>query len=499
LAALVPQGNDRLEQAKLLFEKLSDPDYHVRQQATKDLYSLSGVSLSTLKSFEDKLASPEGKYRLKTVIAARSESGLSQIQYVALNQIKMGNLTGMSPLIVEAFPYLEPEDFVLKGASAAIESSATEADAEMFGRVISDSKNLNWLRAGCLGALSRIKPKAAQDAASRLVGQSGELGLEVAKVLVHDNQISSIDALLALLSDKNIKVKFFAFNVIQGITGLSFEGNYLADNKSVSKAKAQVKTWLLENSDKQISFRWPKNLRLGRRLICRYESGEVLELDESNNVVWTQKAKNPFCCLGLPNGSRFVVEYASKNVLEYDASGKEVRRISLPATSSGICVQPNGEIWVAAGQGDDKLYKLSPKGKTLQKFVLEGKPTSVEVGLSGNLVCALYKDKRVVEVDSAGKIVKSIPVKGDPYHAQPLSSGNYLVAFPVEGRITEYAPDGKMVWTHDCAKNSYRAQELEDGTIMFGDANGIHRINRGGEKIEAKSFDSGEIHYSYSY
>lgn len=499
LVSLVPAGDDRVEIANRLIEKLSAADYLVREQATKDLISLPGISVATLASLGDKLSSPEGKYRLKAIIVARTDRSRSQAQYTILNQIKSESLTGMASPIIAAFPYLEPDGFVRKACSAAIEASATAEDSELLRSVLGDEENPVVLRAGCLAAMSRIQPEEALDIANRLNGQSGELGLEVAKILVENNQRSSLDALLVLLDDKDPRIKFLSFNVIRKVTGLRFEGNYLDDPKSISDAKSKTKSWLSENAEMEIDFQWPKSIRLGRRLISHYDTSEVVELDESSEVVWSVKIKSPFCCIGLPNGHRMIVQYVDKKLIEYDASGKEVRKMELPSTTSGFCRKPNGEIWLAAGQGGGKIYKFSSEGKKLKEFDLGGTPTSVEVGLNGNLVCALYKDSRIVELDNEGKIVKSIAVKASAYHAQPLSSGNFLVSYPGEGRIIEYDPDGKVVWEHDCEKNSYRAQEFEDGSIVFTDSEGYHRINRAGETIEVQRLTAGSINYSFSY
>ena len=499
LVSLVPVDDDQIQKANQLIGKLSAPDYLVRERATKKLIALSGISTQTLKPLGDNLSSPEAKFRFRGILAARSDKSRSQAQYILLSQIKAEKFPWMAALVVNAFPYLEPDGFVRRASSAAIEASATAEDIELLRRALNDAENPSVLRAGCLAGISRVKPDEALASANRLVGQSGALGIEVAKILVQNKQPHSVDALLSLLEDEDAKTKFLAFNVIRGITGLRFEGNYLSDAKSVAEATAKTKTWMLENADKEIDFNWPKSFRLGRRLVCRYDSGKVVELDESNKVVWSIEANNPFCCLGLPNGHRLVVLYVNKKMIEYDASGQEVKKIDLPTTTSGFCRLPSGEFWVAGGQGGNKIAKLSEEGKKVKEFDVKGTPTSIEVGNNGNLVCALYGNGKIVELDGEGKVVKSITVKGKPYHAQPLASGNYLVAFPVDGRIVEYAPDGKLVWEYDCEKNSYRAQELEDGSIVFSDINGFHRVSRAGNTIETKSWPSGSINYSFSY
>ena len=167
---------------------------------------------------------------------------------------------------------------------------------------------------------------------------------------------------------------------------------------------------------------------------------------------------------------------------------------------SGLCRLPNGNLMIAAGQNDSQLFELDPKGNKVKTFTVKGTPTSVEVGLNGNVVCALYKKHEVVELDDTGKIIKSFKVEGAPYHATPLKNGNYLVAFARDKKIVEYDPAGNEIWKFDCATGSYRAQELEDGTIVFTDSKGAHHINRKGEEIKFTDLSvSGKIHYSHSF
>ncbi|MFK7769880.1 MAG: hypothetical protein AB8B55_21915 [Mariniblastus sp.] len=144
--------------------------------------------------------------------------------------------------------------------------------------------------------------------------------------------------------------------------------------------------------------------------------------------------------------------------------------------------------------------EVNAAGKEVKKMVIPGSPTSVEIGLNGNLITALYGESKIAEIDAAGKIVKTIKVEKAPYHASQLESGNYLVTYASEGKMIEYDPSGKEVWRHKCENYSYHAQELEDGTISYADSSGLVRVDRTGKKKVTKPMKKiGTVNYSYSY
>lgn len=499
LESLLGDVENQREIAERLVGRLSDRSYAIREQATRELIAIPTLRISILKSLGSTLTSREGQYRLEMVIDARKEQSQSRVQFAVFRTIELENMTGLTPSIIESHRCLEADDFVQRAARTAIEVSSTPQDLELLQKVLSDVDRPVALRAGCLAALSRIEPERALQRASDLVGQSGVLGLEIARILVEKNRPESLDALVNLLDDGNSRVKFTALESIRQTTELTFANNALRDAESVSRAKEEIESWRIENADREIEYRWPKSIRLGRRLLSQYSKGRIVELDESGEIIWSVKAKSPFACIGLPNGHRLVVLYSSNKVVQYDSDGAKVGEfVGLPGCPTGLCLESDGNLWVAAGQSGDQILKFSPEGKKVKTLKVAGKPTSIEIGINGNFVCAMYGDNRIVELNSAGKVVHTTTVKEFPYHAQPLSNGNFLVAFPKVGEIAEYTRDGKLVWEHRCEQDCYRAQRLEDGSIVFADAKGVHRIGRDGKTIEFKDI-GGKYNYLFSY
>jgi hypothetical protein len=235
--------------------------------------------------------------------------------------------------------------------------------------------------------------------------------------------------------------------------------------------------------------------------VCQYDANRVIELDETGKIVWSVEAEKPFACMGLPNGHRFILLYSQGTILHYDGAGRLARKLEgLPSNISGICRRENGNLILAAGQNGNLIVEIDAAGNQVNSFTVEGKPTSVEIGLNGNLVVSLYGSKKIVEVDDHGEVRKTIELDGAPYHATPLITGNFLVAFAQDRRIIECDPEGKIVLSIDCKKYAYHAQKLEDGTISFADETGIYRVDEKGNEIVGQTFKStGKVNYIYSY
>ena len=497
--SLLP-NQEMLNVVTRIAEALSDPKYAIREKATAELKALPGVSISTLKTLQSSLKSSEARYRLKIIIDARLAQYHSHIQHVVLKLVAKEKIVGLVPSIIKSNSFFETDSFAESTISNAIGISATPNDVELLKRVLEDANNSPALRVGSFAGLSRVAPETALELAKDLVDEPGQLGLEVAKTLVQNKELASFDKLAGLLEDENFRVRVSALNTIRTMTGLSFKNNYLSNEASVSEVRKQVKKWLSENKDKEINYLWPVSNKLGRRLVTDYSNGAITEFDQSGKEIWNHKAPHPFTCMGLPNGHRLIVHYIANQLVEYDADGKEIRRFRFPNSASGFCRQDDGAIWVAAGQSGNQVVKYSPKGKKLKSFVVDGTPTSVEIGNNGNLICALFEKNQIVELDQDGKIQKTIKVKGKPYHAQPLTNGNFLVALNRINTVAEIDSNGKIVWQHKCDKNCYRAQQQEDGSIAFTDAKGFHRVNRVGKEIESRGIASGgKLYYSFNY
>ena len=492
-----------VEKALVLIKQLSSVEYLVREKATNDLKAMPNLTVATLRSIDSSFdGKPEGKYRLKEVIDYKASQNSAQIQFAIFQDIQKRELKGFASSIVDSFVFLEPDSFVQIAAAKALGATATESDSELLTELLVDTSQDNEMRAGALRGLLHVAPDAAFEYATKLKDSTkGTLGLEVARVLVVNEDEAAFEVLCRLFDDKSLQIRNKSLSIIRRMTNKHIGYHSVLDDAANKKAVKEVKAWLADNKN-EVEYVWESaKFRLGRFIVSQYDANRVIEFDEAGKVVWSVDLDKPFACFGRPDGHRFVARYSGGVVHEYDASGKEVRVLKgMPKNISGMCFRENGNILIAAGQAGNIVMEVSPEGKEIKKMVIPGSPTSVEIGLNGNLIVALYGSDKIAEVDSTGKVLKTIKVGSDPYHVSQLESGNYLVTYASAGKMIEYDAAGKEVWELKCENYSYHAQELEDGTISYADSSGLVRVNRNGKKKVTKPTKSiGTVNYSYSY
>lgn len=490
-----------------LIESLSSEDFQIREQATHSLKTVPSLSVADLKSLaEEPSVSPEGRYRLQEVIRVKQNQDPAQIQYAILSDIRDRKLAGLAESIIQSYDSLETDRFVRHASIQALMVTTEASDVNFLSSVLLDSKMVPEIRVGALKSIYRLSPELArqqvmEDHPELLEEAEGVVGLEVARILVLNKRPQAFEMLFRLLRDEKLAIRNFAAASLVRMTQLEFERDQVVDLDQTDAIIQKVNSWLIQNAD-DVNYQWYNTKpRLGRRLVSQYDADRVIELDEAGNVVWSVQAEKPFACLGLPNGHRYILLYSEGSIVEYDGAGRLVKKLAgLPSNISSICRRENGNLILAAGQNGNLILEIDSAGNQVNSFKLEGKPTSAEIGLNGNLVVSLYSSKQIVEVDSNGKIINQIQLDGEPYHVTPLISGNFLVAFAQDRRIIECDQNGKVIFKIDCKKYAYHAQKLEDGTISFADETGIFRVDESGKEIVGKSYRSvGKVNYMFSY
>lgn len=497
-------NSDRIRE---LIEGLSSTDFRIREQSTDELKTIPTISLTDLRELEqDTDLSPEGRYRLAEVIRVRRQQKPAQIQFTMFCDIRDRKIPGLTDSIIQSFDHFEPENFVRHAAMQALMVTSQESDIAALKKVAQGSEYDNQLRAGALRCLTRLRPETAAelvlnskiDLAKK---PTGNLGLEIARVHVLNKRLEAFEVLFDLLKDDRSTIRESALASLVRLTDLKYSHHSTPVLDRADNVIEQTRSWLKDH-ESDVNYDWyhipPK---IGRRLVCQFDGNRIIELDEKGNVVWHFDAKQPFACLGTPDGRRFVMLYSTSCLLEFDGAGREIRRIvDLPANVSGICRRPNGNLVLAAGQDDDLILEIDATGKKVKSFVIKGKPTSAEIGVNGNLIVTLYGAKQVVEVDASGQIVNTISFKEAPYHATPLVSGNLLVTFPQNRKIIECDPSGKVIHRIDCKKYAYHAQKMDDGTFTFADESGLYRVDERGTEIVGQTYKGlGRVNYSYTY
>ncbi|MDP7288113.1 MAG: PQQ-binding-like beta-propeller repeat protein [Phycisphaerae bacterium] len=130
-------------------------------------------------------------------------------------------------------------------------------------------------------------------------------------------------------------------------------------------AKGKV-VWQMTGLKSPISAQRLKN---GNTLIAEHSGARVIEVDRKNKVVWQKTGlKSPGDAVMLPNGNVLIGEYSGKKVLEVDRKGKVLWQRNCPAAVSGVCRLPDGSI--AITNSNEGAILLSRDGKKVIRKLL---------------------------------------------------------------------------------------------------------------------------------
>ena len=146
----------------------------------------------------------------------------------------------------------------------------------------------------------------------------------------------------------------------------------------------------------------------------------VLELDENGREVLRYDAPcHVFACQRLPDGRTFVGECETGRLLELDARGKVVKRLTiLPkgVKDGGMAFMrnarklPDGH-YLVCHYGEQKLSEYDSRGRLVRSKDLPGGPHSVQSLPDGRLLVSLAdrnRDPRIVELDAGWNEVWSL-------------------------------------------------------------------------------------------
>lgn len=203
----------------------------------------------------------------------------------------------------------------------------------------------------------------------------------------------------------------------------------------------------------------PADVRLlpgGRLLVAECQGFVVTERDREGKVLWSHNVDNyPVSCQRLANGNTFIATYTE--LAEVTRDGKVVYAYKRPG--SIYCAEKlrNGHIVYAHAGG--QIVELDATGKEMRSLALRGLSAwaSVEVLPSGRFLVSQYSLNRVVEVDASGKVYWECSAS-TPAFATRLRNGNTLIAC-TEGRyVVEVDRSGQEVWKQTTLGRPFRVR-----------------------------------------
>jgi hypothetical protein len=234
-------------------------------------------------------------------------------------------------------------------------------------------------------------------------------------------------------------------------------GLYLvADNKmSPSGARCRGRIWACGRDGKLCweidGGHHPQDVHLlpGGRVLTAGEIGiggghRVTERDFRNRILWEYKVSDRLiCCQRLPNGNTFIA--IQHELLEVTRAGQVVSSIpwrEFPHLESAKKLS-NGHILCAHFDG---LVEFDAAGKEVRRIRVEGKQGGgkAEPLPNGNYLVAQYNANQVVEVDATGKILWRHTIEA-PLGATRLRNGHVLI-YDVGHNLVELDGRGKEVW-----------------------------------------------------
>jgi hypothetical protein len=311
----------------------------------------------------------------------------------------------------------------------------------------------------------RVSPGAERHSASELLAEADRLAS------VRDRRAVAAYARLLSADDRDARSR--SFSQLRRITAAGLP--YGIDD-SVARRETQATAWRrwaarnavsvdLRFPDRNEASRGPPPL--GRLLVCRPGSNDVVEYDDNGVETFRVAVPQPWACDGTPDGHRLIGSYGGKYIVEFDETGKEIGRIAnLESGVMSVRRLENGHTLATLADAN-KVVEFDPEGKIIWEARLAGRPCDARRLPDGRTLVALHKANRIVEIDEEGSEVWAVENLPDPQAAQRLPNGNTLVALTVPGIVREIDQAGNEVWSREGFAVLVDAQRLRDGRTLL--------------------------------
>ena len=316
----------------------------------------------------------------------------------------------------------------------------------------------------------RVSPGAERHSASALLTEADRLAS------VRDRRAVAAYARLLSADDRDARSR--SISQLRRITAAGLP--YGIDD-AVARRETQATAWRRWAARNAVSvdLRFPDRNEaswgpppLGRLLVCRPGSNDVVEYDDNGVETFRIGVPSPWACDGTPDGHRLIGSYGGKYIVEFDETGKEISRIAnLESGVMSVRRLENGHTLATLADAN-KVVEFDPEGKIIWEARLAGRPCDARRLPDGRTLVALHKANRIVEIDEEGNEVWAVENLPDPQAAQRLPNGNTLVALTVPGIVREIDQAGNEVWGKDGFAVLVDAQRLPDGRTLLLEQNG---------------------------
>jgi len=470
---------------------LGDPAPEIRARARRELLKLDSAPLAALRrATED--ASPEVRrsaYQLIERAQAELDPGLL---FAVMRAIRHHKIEGLAGEVLDAIP-LSSDRYFVEEARRTLVATARPADLPLLRKSLqSESAEI---RAVAVSVIRFVAPDEADAVfVAALEDESPTVRFAAARELADLGDRRCLAPLVELVGSPEAGLRLRAQATLHWISGRD-ASPVAAGAKDRGAIAAAWRAWL-ENEGAAATWKTPVREELalvGRTLIALYSKNRVVELDSEGRVVWEKDGlKNPWAVHGAPNGHRFIALYSDQQIIEFDASGNQVWESGkLGGNVTSLWLTRSGRVLASMGYQNDRLLEIDRATKqVVWELQVPGRPVCASELPNGNLLVTLNGTNEVVEIQRSGRRVWSVGGLNQPYSAVRLPNGNTLVADYGGRRIVEFDSSGAKVWDFQGGGGAgnptqwlYTVARLSDGTTMYGDNQGLKRIDRAGQVV----------------
>jgi hypothetical protein len=219
--------------------------------------------------------------------------------------------------------------------------------------------------------------------------------------------------------------------------------------------------------------------RAGNILIADQFNNRVVELDASQNIVWS---------FGDGSSTASATSIVAPNDVQRVGRYTLIAATGAPAGSEATC---------ANACVDNRVLLVDRSGKIVWQYGQAGvtgagpnqlnSPVSAVYLPTGHVLITDQGNARVIEVDGSGSVVWQYGTTGvtgaaanqlnNPNSGELLANGNVLIADENNNRVIEVSRDGSIVWSYGSPTDTTSlngaafASRLHNGNTLISDAN----------------------------
>lgn len=478
---------ERAMRIRKAIERLDDPDYAAREEATRELIRTPRLSRNRIEALA-KSGRPEVRLRARHILTRADFSSHRARILATLGYVERENFEGVASLLLDVSSEWHDDPFVSDRFVRTIASIAASDDVPRL-RTFLDAGATPQRLAAVMG-LARLLGESFRPELRRLTkDDEAAVQLTAARALLDAGDRDALRTIVAALEADELDVRLRASRVLRGATGRQFGfAAYETPERRAVGAKAW-QDWLedhLATAELRLPVELETRIELGRILVGLHTEKKLREIDAEGNTVWEAGGFTYLWgCHALPNGHRLAVDYENKYVVEFDAHGNRIWLAdNLPGNPTNVERLPNGNTLLAIAEPGIVL-ELSLAKEIVWQRPMEGRPTTAQRLPNGHTLVCLQFARRVVEIDTAGRVVWEVPGLRRPHTAQRLENGNTLVCeMDPEGRIAEFDAEGELIWEKTGFSNLAQAQRLANGNTIVSTGNGLHVVGPRGEELQ---------------